>query len=66
MDEEVLRLEQVKKASGLPGSTIYALGRKGEFPRPFKLSAKSSGWLASEVESWRQARIEASRKESKP
>ena len=38
--------------SALSRSTIYALAKKGEFPAPYKLTARSSGWDADEIENW--------------
>ena len=38
-------------------SHIYALAQKGEFPKPIKLSERSSAWVESEVLDWIGARI---------
>lgn len=38
---------------------MYALIQKGEFPKPIKLSERSSAWLESEVQAWIDARIAA-------
>lgn len=48
----MLRLKQVKHATGLGGSTIYDYVKRGLFPRPYKLGERSVGWLASEVFDW--------------
>ena len=39
-------------------SHIYALIQKGEFPKPIKLSERSSAWLASEVHEWIESKIQ--------
>lgn len=54
MDDKLLRLPDVVKATGNGRSTIYQLIKLGRFPRQVKISAggKSSAWLASEVETW--------------
>jgi prophage regulatory protein len=59
--EAVLRLPQVRQRVGLSRSTIYALAAEGAFPLPIKLGARAAGWLASEIDAWLAARIEASR-----
>ncbi|WP_430251249.1 helix-turn-helix transcriptional regulator [Neorhizobium sp. DAR64860/K0K1] len=56
--QNVLRRNDVEKATGLPRSTIYEKMAKGEFPKPIKLSAKSVGWLESEIIAWQKARIQ--------
>nr|WP_218104306.1 AlpA family phage regulatory protein [Methylophaga muralis] len=50
--------------TGLSGSSIYRGAANGTFPKPIKLSERSSGWLKSEVEQWLKNRIEASRNDS--
>lgn len=62
MNEAILKLIEVKTVTGLSVSSIYRGAAKGSFPKPIKLSVRSSGWLKSEVDTWLQGRIEASRK----
>lgn len=59
MVHTILRRDDVERATGLPRSTIYEKMAKGEFPKPIKISAKSVGWLSSEVEAWQKSRIAA-------
>lgn len=47
-----LRLPDVIRATGLSAGMIYKKIRGGEFPAPFKLTPKASGWRASEVRAW--------------
>lgn len=47
-----LRLEEVKSATGLSRSTIYASITKGLFPRPIKLGERAVAWLESEIQNW--------------
>jgi len=56
-----LRLDDVKKATGLGRSTIYDLMAEEQFPRPVKIveGAKAVAWLGSEIAQWQQARIAA-------
>jgi prophage regulatory protein len=57
----LIRLAEVSRSVGLPRSTIYALIAKGQFPRPIKLSERSSAWRSDELEAWVEARTKASR-----
>lgn len=47
-----LRLAEVVYRTGLSRSSIYDEIAKGEFPGNRKLSARSVGWIESEVEAW--------------
>ena len=53
-----LRIKQVQDQTGLARSTIYKLMSEDDFPQPVKITPKSSAWVASEVEDWKQARID--------
>jgi prophage regulatory protein len=48
----ILRLKQVVSKTGLSKSTIYALLSEGKFPARIQLSARSIGFLESEIDSW--------------
>lgn len=56
-----LRLPEVQRRTGLSRSSIYAAMARG-FPRPVKLSERSSAWIESEIDVWIQGRIEAARR----
>jgi prophage regulatory protein len=55
--QNILRRADVERATGLPRSTIYDKISKGEFPKAIRLSARSVGWLESEIAAWQKARI---------
>lgn len=61
MSEQILKMPDVIRATGLARSTIYKLISENRFPRQIKLTSFSSGWLKSEVEAWIADRISASR-----
>lgn len=61
MSQQILKLSEVKRITGMSGSSIYRGAANGTFPKQIKLGERSSGWLKSEVEDWLQERIEASR-----
>jgi len=57
MVQNILRRDEVERATGLPRSTIYEKMAKGEFPKSIKLSARAVGWLEQDISSWQKARI---------
>ena len=59
MTAAILRLPAVKAATGLSRSTIYAEVSAGRMPPPIKLSPRSSGWLATEIDAFIEARARA-------
>jgi prophage regulatory protein len=59
MIQNILRRDQVERATGLPRSTLYAKINRGEFPKPIRLGLRAVGWLEHDVASWLQARIDA-------
>jgi prophage regulatory protein len=57
----ILRIAQVKQRTGLSRSTIYALIKSGQLQRPIQLGPRAVGWLASDIESFIERRVRASR-----
>jgi len=58
----ILRLPNVKARTGLSRSTIYLRISEDRFPRPVSLGGRAVGWVESEINSWLEQQIEASRK----
>ena len=54
----LIRLREVMTKTGLSRSYVYALAQKGQFPKPVKLSERSSAWIESEVQNWIDERIQ--------
>lgn len=61
MSEQILKLPEVTKVTGLARSTIYKLISENSFPKQIKLTSFSSGWIQSEVDQWIDERIALSR-----
>ncbi len=59
INNKLLKSTDITSNFGLSRSHMYALIQKGEFPKPIKLSERSSAWLESEVQAWIDARIAA-------
>lgn len=54
----ILRRRDVEVVTGLSRSSIYAGIQNGTFPVPIRLSAKSVGWVSSEINAWIQRKME--------
>ncbi len=61
MSYQILRLPAVISITGLARSTIYAKIAEGQFPKPVNLSARSVGWLETDINNWLSERIKESR-----
>lgn len=59
-EDQFVDMAFISRLTGLTDKWFYKLIKDGEFPKPIKLG-RSSRWLQSEVETWLQARIKASR-----
>ena len=61
LDDQLVDMRFLTKLTGLTDKWFYKLIKDGDFPKPVKLG-RSSRWLKSEVENWRQERINQSHK----
>jgi len=61
MSKAILRLNATLAKTGLSRSVLYSEISKGNFPKQISLSERSVGFLESEVESWIDERVKASR-----
>jgi prophage regulatory protein len=61
MAGSILRLPQVKVRTALSRATIYKYIAAGWFPRAVRLGPRAVGWLASDIDSWIDKRVAASR-----
>ena len=57
MENKLIKLHEVLALTGLSRSYVYALAQQDLFPKPVKLSERSSAWVAAEVQVWIDARI---------
>lgn len=55
MTDRLLRLRDVKTATGLGSSTIYRYIQRGTFPAPLKVGGFSSRWRESQIHEWIEA-----------
>lgn len=50
-NEELVRMARVIALTGSSRSSVYAMAKRGEFPRPLKIGGRSL-WVLSEVQAW--------------
>lgn len=55
----ILRLQDVKTATGFSRSHIYNLMASGQFPKAYKIGARAIGWDSREIEQWIDQRLGA-------
>ena len=53
-----LRLPQVQALVGLSRSQVYKLMAEGNFPASKKIGTRIAIWLSSDIEAWKQARMD--------
>lgn len=53
----IIRMPAVRDKVHLNKTAIYELIKRGEFPRPVKLTERSVAWVEAEVDAWIAARI---------
>jgi len=58
MPNTIIKIDEVKKRTTFSESTIYRLAAEDKFPKPIKLSERSSGWLLREVLEYLEKRIQ--------
>ena len=55
------RIQHLKQRLGISGSHIWAMVKKGTFPKPIHLSPNCTAWTAESIERWSAERIAASK-----
>lgn len=51
-DDQLLRLPDVTRLTGVSRSRVYVLMRSGEFPRSLKIGPRARAWSKREVLDW--------------
>jgi len=49
MSKKIIKIALVQQHTTFSRSTVYRLAAEGKFPKPIKLSERSSGWIEQEV-----------------
>jgi prophage regulatory protein len=55
--ERLIRIDEVKRLTGISTATLYRKISAKEFPRPVQLGVAARAWPLSEVQSWIADRI---------
>jgi prophage regulatory protein len=55
--EQLIRIGEVKRLTGLSTATLYRKIAANDFPRPVALGALARAWPLSEVQDWIAARV---------
>lgn len=55
---KLLTAKQVLAMIGIGRTTLYAMMREGEFPKPIQITKGRVAWIGSEVEKWVMERAE--------
>jgi prophage regulatory protein len=58
MQYNLIRLNEVKKRTGLSRATIYDLIKKGHFPRQIQLTKRCVAWAEDAIHDWIVQRLE--------
>ena len=60
-NKRLLRLPQVKSATGLSKSTIYARIAEGTFPKQIPIGPRLVVWVESDIQNWIAEQVAATR-----
>ena len=52
MERRILRIEEVMEVTRLARSTIYAMIKSGDFPRPIRVGGRGVRWKLSDIDLW--------------
>lgn len=50
--DNIIRLPEVRRRTGLCRTTVYRKIADGTFPKQFKISTNCAGWYESEINAW--------------
>ena len=60
-NHKLLRLPEVKSATGLSKSSIYARITEGTFPKQIPLGPRLVVWLEADIQNWINEQVSAAR-----
>ena len=50
MNLRIMRLDEVKKITGLSKASIYRFEKNGDFPKKVNIGKRSVGWFENDIE----------------
>jgi len=57
---QLIRLREVIDRTGLSKTAIYELMGENQFPKQVRLTRRSVGWIAADVDNWIRSRVNES------
>ncbi|MEZ5450325.1 MAG: AlpA family phage regulatory protein [Thiolinea sp.] len=54
-NDRFIRRRELIQITSLPSSTITDLIKQGRFPKPYRITTRSSAWKESEIKAWMDA-----------
>jgi prophage regulatory protein len=64
--DNLLRMPDVERKTGLDRATLYRRIKAGDFPQPVQLGARRVAWRESEIAQWQGGLAVGVRRESAP
>jgi len=61
LNHKLLRLPEVKAATGLSKSTIYSRIAEGTFPKQISLGPRLVVWVEADIQNWISQQVSAAR-----
>jgi len=61
LHDKLIRLPQVKSATGLSKSSIYARIAEGTFPKQIPIGSRLVVWVESDIQNWISEQVSAAR-----
>jgi len=55
MTQKLIRRPEVQELTGLSTSTLYEQMKRGDFPRPLRISARAVAWRLADINTWLDA-----------
>jgi prophage regulatory protein len=59
--KKFIKLASVISMTGLSKSSIYAMMKKGEFPKSVTIGSRAVAWVEAEIQKWIEEKISFSR-----
>jgi len=53
-----IRIKDVMKKTSIPKSTIWLWVKEEKFPKPIKLSERTTVWKESDIDEWMESKID--------
>ena len=55
---KLYRMAEVVRITGLRPSTVYKQIREGRFPKPIKITSRTSAWTNKSIDNWIEEKLD--------